>query len=49
MVQNTVPLTKKWKKVHYNGDNQIQNFHLGRYIVGFMVGNYVYGSAEAPT
>ena len=22
-------------------DNCIQNFHLGRYIVGFMVGNFV--------
>ena len=23
------------------GDNRIQNFHLGRYIVGYMVGNLV--------
>ena len=25
----------------YLGDNCIQNFHLGRYIVGYMVGNLV--------
>ena len=25
----------------YLGDNYIQNFHLGRYIVSFMVGNFV--------
>ena len=25
--------------VLYLGDNCIQNFHLGRYIVGYMVGN----------
>ena len=25
------------------GDNCIQNFHLGRYIVGYKVGNLVYG------
>ena len=25
----------------YLGDNCIQNFHLGRYIVGYTVGNYV--------
>ena len=24
-----------------NGDNHIQHFNLGRYIVGYMVGNYV--------
>ena len=28
-------------KVHLNGDNHIQNFHLGRYNVGHMVGNLV--------
>ena len=27
--------------VNYLGDNCIQNFHLGRYIVGYMVGNLV--------
>ena len=27
--------------VHLNGDNHIQNFHLGRYIVGYMFGNHV--------
>ena len=27
--------------VHSNGDNHIQNFLLGRYIVGYMVGNLV--------
>ena len=27
--------------VHLNGDNHIQNFHLGRYNVGHMVGNLV--------
>ena len=25
------------------GDNCIQNFHLGRYIVGYKVGNFEYG------
>ena len=25
----------------YSGDNCIQNFHLGRYIVGYTVGNLV--------
>ena len=29
------------------GDNCIQNFHLGRYIVGYTVGNLVYGDARA--
>ena len=29
------------------GDNCIQNFHLGRYNVGYMVGNLVYGDARA--
>ena len=29
----------------YLGDNCIQNFHLGRYIVGYMVENLVYGNA----
>ena len=27
--------------VHLNGDNHIQNFHLGRYIVGYTFGNHV--------
>ena len=27
--------------MHHLGDNCIQNFHLGRYIVGFTVGNLV--------
>ena len=27
--------------VHQNGDNHIQNFHLGRYIVGYTFGNHV--------
>ena len=27
--------------VNLNGDNCIQNFHLGRYIVGYTVGNLV--------
>ena len=27
------------------GDNCIQNFHLERYIVEYMVGNLVYGDA----
>ena len=27
--------------VIYNGDNHIQIFHLGRYIVGYTFGNYV--------
>ena len=25
------------------GDNRIQNFHLGRYIIGYTVGNLVLG------
>ena len=33
---NDVPLT-----VIKEGDNCIQNFHLGRYIVGYTVGNLV--------
>ena len=28
-------------KIPYLGDNCIQNFHLGRYIVGYTVGNLV--------
>ena len=27
--------------MHLNGDNHIQNFHLGRYIVGYTFGNHV--------
>ena len=27
--------------VHKNGDSHIQNFHLGRYIVGYTFGNHV--------
>ena len=27
--------------VHWNGDNNIQNFHLGRYIVKYTFGNHV--------
>ena len=27
--------------VHKNRDNHIQNFHLGRYIVGYTFGNHV--------
>ena len=27
--------------VHYNGDNHVQNFHLGKYIVGHTFGNHV--------
>ena len=26
---------RKMLKLHLNGDNHIQNFHLGRYIVGY--------------
>ena len=29
------------KSVKHVGDNCIQNFHLGRYIVGYTVGNLV--------
>ena len=29
------------------GDNRIQNFHLARYIIGFMVRNFVYRDATA--
>ena len=28
-------------EVHLNGDNHVQNFHLGRYIVGYTVGKFV--------
>ena len=30
--------------VHQNGDNHIQNFSLGRYIVRYMFGNHVFAS-----
>ena len=30
----------------YVGDNVIQNFHLGRHIVGYMVRNLVLGQLE---
>ena len=33
----------------YLGDNCIQNFHLGRYIVGYTVGNLVLGEVYAET
>ena len=33
--------TKENQNTCYLGDNCIQNFHLGRYIVGYTVGNLV--------
>ena len=35
------PIQDQTAKVHYNGDNHIQNFHLGRYVVGYTFGNHV--------
>ena len=32
---------EKMLTAHKNGDNHIQNFHLGRYIVGYTFGNHV--------
>ena len=32
-------LTLFWKFTDILGDNCIKNFHLGRYIIGYMVGN----------
>ena len=32
---------RKMLIVHENGDNHIQNHHLGRYIVGYTFGNHV--------
>ena len=29
------------------GNNSIQNNHLGKYIMGYMLGNLVYGDAQA--
>ena len=43
----TVLLKGKMFIVHSNVDNHIQNFHLGRYIAGYTVGNHVLGSAYA--
>ena len=31
-----------WNWLYQSGDKCIQNFHLGRYIVGFMIGNFVW-------
>ena len=36
----------KTAEAHYNGDNLIQNFNLGRYIVGYTFGNTFYGDAQ---
>ena len=35
------PDVPSYDKMVYLGDNCIQNFHLGRYIVGYTVGNLV--------
>ena len=32
-------VSRKW--INHLGDNCIQNFHLGRYIIGYTVGNLV--------
>ena len=41
----TVCIITKFMGAQQLGDNCIQNFHLGRYIVGYTVGNLVYGDA----
>ena len=38
---NANQLFNSFENVTKLGDNCIQNFHLGRYIVGYMVGNLV--------
>ena len=35
------PIRDETAKVHYNEDNNIQNFDLGRYIAGYTFGNHV--------
>ena len=35
------PIRDETAEVHWNGDNQIQYFHLGRYIVGYTFGNHL--------
>ena len=35
------PIRNETAEVHQNGDNHIQNAHLGRYIVGYTFGNHV--------
>ena len=35
------PIRVETAEVYLNGDNHIQNFHLGRYIVGYTFGNHV--------
>ena len=35
------PIRVETAEVHSNVDDHIQNFHLGRYIVGYTVGNLV--------
>ena len=37
----SVFLKEKMLLLHWNGDNNVQSFHLGRYIVGYTVGNLV--------
>ena len=40
-IEPTIHLTLSYWTDLYLGDNGIQNFHLGRYIVGYTVGNLV--------
>ena len=34
-------ISDKTLEAHWNGDNCIENFHLGRYIVGYTLGDNV--------
>ena len=46
-MQNS-PVSNELTKLHSDlGDNCVLTFHLGRYIVGYMVGNLVDGDARA--
>ena len=35
------PIQEETAEVHLNWDNHIQNFHMGRYIIGYTVGKHV--------
>ena len=36
-----VVLHRAYERINHLGDNRIQNVHLGKYIVGYMVGSFV--------
>ena len=38
---SNAPIRDETAEMHYNGNNHIQNFHLGRIIVGYTFGNHV--------